>query len=319
MGKKSTWNYIDREIITAWVTHYDTLGNPLTYYDGTTFTWQGRQLVGAVKGTNTMSFTYNDNGLRTSKTVNGVTTEYYWNGNLLAAEKSPYYLIIYNYDAWGKCTASYYNGGASTSATKNNLCYRSYYYDTDLGLYYLQSRYYDANTCRFINADSYISTGQGILGYNMFAYCGNNPVNYVDYAGDIPGMVMASLYENSSGTRSDFSIINKKWEKALFAANNAHIEVFGEHKITFDRVLIEDFDAITLDIFFYLIYQRSLDMARNTENSTQDLMTLDHIRWETMWHLAVSFLPNTDEINLNFSETKFGMIKRGFKAILGGR
>ena len=50
-------------------------------------------------------------------------------------------------------------------------------------MYYLQSRYYDARICRFINADSYISTGQGVLGYNMFAYCGNNPVNYVDYTG----------------------------------------------------------------------------------------------------------------------------------------
>ena len=49
-----------------------------------------------------MSFTYDDNGLRTSKTVNGVTTEYYWNGNLLVAEKTPYNLIVYNYDATGR-------------------------------------------------------------------------------------------------------------------------------------------------------------------------------------------------------------------------
>ena len=51
-------------------------------------------------------------------------------------------------------------------------------------MYYLQSRYYDSKICRFINADSYVSTGQGVLGYNMFAYCGNNPVNYVDYTGE---------------------------------------------------------------------------------------------------------------------------------------
>ncbi len=215
---------------------YDALGNPLSYYNGSsyTFTWQGRRLVGAVKGTNNMSFTYDDNGLRTTKTVNGVTTEYFWNGNLLAAEKTPTYLIVYNYDAsgrpigmayrdstyaksqwdvywfdlnlhgdvvgvynndgakliaysydaWGECSTSYFNGGASTTAIKNNIRYRSYYYDTDLGLYYLQSRYYDPNTYRFINADGYVSTGQGILGYNMFAYCGNNPVNCVDPTGE---------------------------------------------------------------------------------------------------------------------------------------
>ena len=51
-------------------------------------------------------------------------------------------------------------------------------------MYYLQSRYYDSKICRFINADGYISTGQGVLGNNMFAYCGNNPVNYLDYTGE---------------------------------------------------------------------------------------------------------------------------------------
>ena len=76
------------------------------------------------------------------------------------------------------------NGGALTNVTKNNLMYRGYYYDTHLGLYYLQSRYYDANTCRFINADGCVSTGQGILGNNMFAYYGNNPVNGVDPTGE---------------------------------------------------------------------------------------------------------------------------------------
>ena len=56
-------------------------------------------------------------------------------------------------------------------------------YDSDLGLYYLQSRFYDANTGRFINADGYVSTGQGLLSQNIFAYCGNNPVNRVDSTG----------------------------------------------------------------------------------------------------------------------------------------
>ncbi len=66
----------------------------------------------------------------------------------------------------------------------NPLRYRSYYYDSESGFYYLQSRYYDPNTCRFINADSYASTGQGFLGYNMFAYCGNNPISRVDESGE---------------------------------------------------------------------------------------------------------------------------------------
>ena len=50
-------------------------------------------------------------------------------------------------------------------------------------MYYLQSRYYDPKICRFINADSYTSTGQGIIGHNMFAYCSNNPISRFDPLG----------------------------------------------------------------------------------------------------------------------------------------
>ena len=58
-------------------------------------------------------------------------------------------------------------------------------------MYYLQSRYYDPKICRFINADSYTSTGQGPLGYNMFAYCLNNPINLQDGSGD--SAILATL------------------------------------------------------------------------------------------------------------------------------
>ena len=68
-------------------------------------------------------------------------------------------------------------------ANNNPLRYRRYYYDTETGFYYLQSRYYDPIVKRFLNADSYGSTGQGFLGYNMFAYCGNNPVSRTDPSG----------------------------------------------------------------------------------------------------------------------------------------
>ena len=63
------------------------------------------------------------------------------------------------------------------------MCSCRYYNDTETGWYYLQSRYYDPVIHRFINADSYASTGQGFLGCNMFAYCDNNPVNCGDHTG----------------------------------------------------------------------------------------------------------------------------------------
>lgn len=95
-------------------------------------------------------------------------------------------LISYRYDAWGKYQITYSNSGASSSAVLNPFRYRGYYYDVDLNLYYLQSRYYDPVLCRFISVDSYVSTGTGILGYNMYAYCNNNPVMYEDGNGNIP-------------------------------------------------------------------------------------------------------------------------------------
>ncbi len=67
----------------------------------------------------------------------------------------------------------------------NPLRYRGYCYDEETGFYYLQSRYYDPKIGRFINADAYASTGQGFLGHNMFAYCGNDPVNGIDQTGTV--------------------------------------------------------------------------------------------------------------------------------------
>lgn len=62
---------------------------------------------------------------------------------------------------------------ANTLGQHNPLRYRGYVYDRETGLYYLQSRYYNPEWGRFINADNYPSTGQGLLGNNMFAYFSN--------------------------------------------------------------------------------------------------------------------------------------------------
>ena len=93
-------------------------------------------------------------------------------------------LATYTYDAWGKCYVTYQNGGASTAARYNPFRYRGYYYDTETGFYYLNSRYYDPELGRFLNADGYINGNGDLIGYNMFAYCGNNPVMFVDPSGE---------------------------------------------------------------------------------------------------------------------------------------
>ena len=101
----------------------------------------------------------------------------------------------YTYDAWGKIVKINDKSPDEVASTNianiNPFRYRGYYYDTETGLYYLNSRYYDAETGRFINADGQLDSG--VLGYNMFAYCENNPVNGSDPDGDMVWWAAAAL------------------------------------------------------------------------------------------------------------------------------
>ena len=77
-------------------------------------------------------------------------------------------------------------------ANINPFRYKSYYYDTETGFYYLNTRYYDPTVCRFLSMDSYASTGQGVIGHNMYAYCGNNPVSRVDDKGEFWNVIIGA-------------------------------------------------------------------------------------------------------------------------------
>ena len=110
-----------------------------------------------------------------------------------ASTQKPYGTLIatYQYDPWGNPQGIKDASGKTIAQTANHVAtynpfrYRGYRYDGDTGLYYLQSRYYDPMTCRFVNADRYASTGQGLAGCNMFAYCNNNPVICKDSEGTL--------------------------------------------------------------------------------------------------------------------------------------
>ena len=195
------------------------------------FTWaNGRQLTGIANGSHTVSYQYDSNSMRTKKTVDGVTTEYFLNGSTVLTQVTGdtqldffyddlgnalgfirnstdkyYYIrnlqndivgildssgtqvVEYVYDTWGKLE-SVTGAMAATIGRENPLRYRGYYYDEETGFYYLQSRYYDPETGRFINADETVLTGQGITSGNMYAYCGNNPVMRTDPSGRFWGM-----------------------------------------------------------------------------------------------------------------------------------
>ena len=158
----------------------------------TTYYYQGSLLISEYTDTETIVYIYDSKGLpigfryRTSTYADGGWDTYWYGRNPIGDIVSVYSssavkLVSYYYDAWGNTTIFYSNNGSSTTAVKNNLTYRGYYYDSDISMYYLQSRYYDSNTGRFINADSILV--DSLLGYNLFAYCDNNPVNRVDPTG----------------------------------------------------------------------------------------------------------------------------------------
>ncbi|MBE6683627.1 MAG: DNRLRE domain-containing protein [Ruminococcaceae bacterium] len=124
---------------------------------------------GSVQG-----FIYNNNYYYYQKNLQGdVIRILNYSGNIV---------VEYTYDAWGK-VLSVTGSLASTIGQYNPFRYRSYYYDTETGFYYLQSRYYDPVVGRFLNADGIVGANGGIEGYNMFAYCNNNPIVFSDESG----------------------------------------------------------------------------------------------------------------------------------------
>ena len=218
---------------------YDAIGNPVSYR-GADLTWGGRELKKYKIGNDfVVEYTYDADGLRASKTVNGVTTNYqYVSGKLMyeecnGAEKYYFYdsngvisgiryfdakgnmtmiyvvtnalgdvialydkngnaVVEYQYDAWGNIISTTNGDGSTLSGIGitwndiNPFRYRGYYWDSETGLYYLQSRYYDSETGRFINADdaSVINaTPNALIDKNLFSYCDNNPITRIDESG----------------------------------------------------------------------------------------------------------------------------------------
>ena len=144
-----------------------------------------RETITSGNTTRTLDFRYDNVGYPYALIYNNgsTTATYYYITNLQGdvmylVDGNGIQVAAYTYDPYGKILSSY-----GSMAEINPLRYRGYYYDSETGFYYLQSRYYDPNTCRFINADGYASTGQGLMGYNMFAYCNNNPIINADPTG----------------------------------------------------------------------------------------------------------------------------------------
>lgn len=228
---------------------YDEIGNPLLYRNGMRFEWTDRQLDSILTNGKRIEYQYNDSGIRTSKTINGVKTSFQLDETKIVSEtncmstkwfmydaedsiigfeynNSVYYfeknaqgdvtrifdaqgnfVSEYFYDAWGNIISI---TGNTDVAYANPFRYRGYYYDNESGLYYLQSRYYDSYTGRFLNADS----DEVILlhEFNLISYCNNNPVNCVDYDGNW-------FYTLSGYYNYKMSHLNNQRLKASFKVN----------------------------------------------------------------------------------------------------
>ena len=92
----------------------------------------------------------------------------------------------YVYDAWGNCTIEATGADNIEIMETNPFRYRGYYWDKELNLYYLQTRYYDPQTGRFINADGIeyaLEQYKNINALNLYSYCNNNPIMGIDPEG----------------------------------------------------------------------------------------------------------------------------------------
>jgi len=160
------------------------------------YVYEGDKLLQMTYDNYVLTFSYDANGIPVSFHVKNATLDkdYYYGTNSRGDIEVIYNAdgtlhARYDYDAYGKILGVTAPDGTNITApyaiaNLNPLRYRSYVYDNETGLYYLQSRYYDPVICRFINSDpSYVSTGQDFNGYNMFIYCSNNPIAFSDYSG----------------------------------------------------------------------------------------------------------------------------------------
>lgn len=205
------------------IEYYTTHPFLMKTFNGYTYSYQGKRLVTVTKNNKTINYTYDLEGLIIQKEVveTNTITKYYYDNRKLIKEVCGNNIIDYFYDENNQLygykennTVYFYirdvlnniigiidNNGLivskfdydaygniinQTGTIISNFRYKGYYYDTDVELYYLKTRFYNPILLRFITPDSieYLDSSS-IIGLNLYAYCGNDPVNMVDENGNV--------------------------------------------------------------------------------------------------------------------------------------
>ena len=250
-----------------------------------------------------MDFVYDESGkpfaLNYSTNGGSSFTTYYYVLNLQGdvvklIDQDGAVAAAYAYDAWGNILSS---SGSMTE--KNPLRYRGYYYDSETGFYYLQSRYYDPTNHRFINADSYASTGQGFVGTNMFAYCNNNPVNREDLTGQFWSEVWEFLKTAFTETGNAIETMAPAYAGCEAAAVADGPLPFG------DIAALIGAAALTIGATGYGIYQAATSDTKIEARDVAIAVPTDQRRQAYFPYNPYAFLPRGLEM-IEYSGTKNG-------------
>ena len=184
-----------------------------------------RETIGSGSSATILDFIYDNQGLPFAlnySTNNGSSfTTYYYVLNLQGdvvklVDGGGTSVASYAYDAWGNILSS-----SGSKAEINPLRYRGYYYDTETGFYYVSSRYYDPEIGRWINADDAIAgVGGDIRGYNLFAYCMNDPVNMSDHTGHWPQWIKNAASAVVNAVKKAVTVVANTVKSAVSSASN---------------------------------------------------------------------------------------------------
>ncbi len=207
----------------------------------------------------------------------GIEQTYYYVTNLQGdvmyiVDESGNEVASYDYDPYGKLLRT-----TGNIAEANPLRYRGYYYDTETDFYYLQSRYYDPAVCRFINCDGFTTTGQGLLGYNMFSYCGNNPIVYADGKGSVRIAVIydATLTKHNAWGTDGLGMLffgNGSWpfftmEGHSFTTDDEFVECWNSLQGEYDEIYIYAHGSFSTSSIWF---QTEDNYLGNTDNDKRN-------------------------------------------------